>query len=485
MSNTLFLPLLLLSFQVALILRALLRPHRDPAARMAWVLVIAVLPLFGMLAYLLFGEVNLGRRRVARMCATLARLPVLAEAPGMAAANAAAAGVIPAARRPLFQLGASISAFDPVAGNQARLLADSDTTIGEMVADIDSAQDHIHVLFYIWLPDDNGSRMAAALQRAAARGVCCRVLVDDLGSRLLPRSSLWAEMEAAGVHLVRALPIGNPLLRPLRGRIDLRNHRKIVVIDDRITYCGSQNCADPAFRIKPRFAPWVDLMLRCEGPIARQNQFLFAADWMAHTDEDLSPLLSAPLSPLPVASTALPAQVIGTGPTSRYAAMPEMFQTLMYSARQELVISTPYYVPDEAMQAALCAAARRGCTTHLILPACNDSPLVAAASRACYAGLLAAGVRIHEYQGGLLHSKSLTLDGELALIGSANLDRRSFDLNYENNILFYDPALTAEIRNRQASYMDAARPVTAETVAAWPLRQRLWNNTVAILGPLL
>lgn len=292
-------------------------------------------------------------------------------------------------------------------------------------------------------------------------------------------------MDKAGVHLLRALPIGNPLLRPLRGRIDLRNHRKIVVIDDRITYCGSQNCADPAFRIKARFAPWVDLMLRCEGPIVRHNQILFAADWMAHTDEDLRSLLSAPLPALTAPATALPAQVIGTGPTARFAAMPEMFQTLMYAARQELVVSTPYYVPNETMQAALCAAARRGCATHLILPAHNDSPLVAAASRACYADLLAAGVVIHEYQGGLLHSKSLTLDGELALVGSANLDRRSFDLNYENNILFFDPSLTAEIRIRQASYIAAARPVTAEMVAAWPIHRRLWNNTVAMLGPLL
>lgn len=171
MSTTLLLTLLLLSFQVALILRALLRPHRDPAARMAWVLVIGVLPLLGALAYLLFGEVNLGRRRIARMRDTLARMPVLAEAPGMAAAIRAAAEAIPDARRPLFQLGASISGLEPVGGNQARLLADSDAAIAEMVDDIDNARDHVHVLFYIWLPDDNGSRMAAALQRAAARGV--------------------------------------------------------------------------------------------------------------------------------------------------------------------------------------------------------------------------------------------------------------------------------------------------------------------------
>jgi cardiolipin synthase len=141
--------------------------------------------------------------------------------------------------------------------------------------------------------------------------------------------------------------------------------------------------------------------------------------------------------------------VIGTGPTVRYSAMPEVFATLMYAARRELVIMTPYYVPDEAIQAAPCASARRGVETTIIFPARNDSWIVAAASRSYCSDLLAAGVRIFEYEGGLLHTKSLTLDGEVTLIGSAHLDRRSFELNYENNILFYDLALTNAMRRRQ------------------------------------
>ena len=227
------------------------------------------------------------------------------------------------------------------------------------------------------------------------------------------------------------------------------------MIDDRITYCGSQNCADPEFLVKAKYAPWVDAVMRFEGPIARQNQHLFAADWMAHVDDDIDDLLRRPIPP---AEPGLTAQVIGTGPTVRYSAMPEMFESLMYTARRELVISTPYYVPDEPMQAALCASARRGVATTIIFPARNDSWIVAAASRSYYADLLAAGVRIFEYEGGLLHTKSLTLDGEITLIGSANMDRRSFELNYENNILFYDPALTAEMRQRQDSYIAQLPP---------------------------
>ena len=152
---------------------------------------------------------------------------------------------------------------------------------------------------------------------------------------------------------------------------------------------------------------------------------------------------------------------------------------------RELVITTPYFIPDESMQAALCASARRGVATTIVFPARNDSRLVAAASRSNYAELLAAGVRIFEYSGGLLHAKSLALDGEVTLIGSANMDRRSFDLNYENNILVYDPALTQEVRRRQDAYMSSSRQVSRADVEAWTLPRRLLNNTLAMLGPVL
>jgi cardiolipin synthase len=162
-----------------------------------------------------------------------------------------------------------------------------------------------------------------------------------------------------------------------------------------------------------------------------------------------------------------------------------MFASLIYCARRELVVTTPYYVPDDPLQAALCASARRGVSTTLVFPARNDSWVVAAASRSYYADLLAAGVRVFEYLGGLLHAKTLTLDGEIMLIGSANMDRRSFDLNYENNILFVDPGLTADLRRRQGEYLARSIEVSAETVAGWSRWRRLRNNTVAMLGPIL
>jgi cardiolipin synthase A/B len=467
--------------ELAVIARILLRPHRDPASRIAWMVVVVVLPLFGMVAYLLLGEVNIGGHRVKRLHAVLGRMSRFT---GCRATDEAqrTAGV-PERYQHLFQLGRSISGFDPVAGNSARLMPDSNATIDALVADIDAARDHVHLLFYIWLPDRNGRKVVEALKRAAARGVACRAMADDLGSRTLLRSEHWQALRAAGVHVAAGLPIGNPLLRSLHGRVDLRNHRKIVVIDDRITYCGSQNCADPEFLVKAKYAPWVDAVMRFEGPIARQNQILFASDWMTYVDEDLEDLLGRP-APLP-ATGGVAAQVIGTGPTVRYSAMPEMFASLMFAARRELIITTPYFVPDESLLNALCTTAYRGVETTMVFPARNDSWVTGAASRSYYPDLLAAGVRIHEYEGGLLHTKSLTLDGEITLIGSANMDRRSFELNYENNILFYDPALTHAMRQRQHEYIARSHTVTREAVAAWPKSRRLWNNLIATLGPVL
>ena len=181
----------------------------------------------------------------------------------------------------------------------------------------------------------------------------------------------------------------------------------------------------------------------------------------------------------------LPAQVIGTGPTVRYSAMPEMFEALMFAARREIVATTPYYAPDDSLHNALCTTAYRGLDTTIVFPARNDSWFVGAASRSYYADLLNAGVKIYEYKDGLLHAKSLTLDGEVTLIGSANMDRRSFELNYENNILFHDSALTGAMRERQQEYIARSNRITKEAVAAWPISRQLWNNLIATLGPVL
>lgn len=473
-----------LAFQIALILicgaHILLRRYRQPESRMAWLVVLIALPYAGALAYLLLGSTNVGRRRIARLRDTTDILPQPSAAPGWDAEQNAAGELAP--YEGFFRVGQSISGYAPIGGNRAELMADSDATIARMADDIDRAESTVHLLFYIWLADGNGTKVADALKRAAARGVNCRAIVDDIGSRAFIRSPVWHGLRTAGVQLLRALPVGNPLVRLANGRIDLRNHRKIVVIDNRVTYCGSQNCADAAFLPKARFAPWVDAVMRFEGPVVRQNQHLFAIDWMGNGGDDISALLSEPMPP---ASDGFTAQVIATGPTYRNAALPELFVTLIFGARRKLCITTPYYVPTPAVQAALCAAANRGVDATIIFPARNDDFAVGAASRSHYESLIGAGVRVFEYQPGLLHTKSVTVDGEVTLIGSANMDRRSFDLNYENDILLLDRAVTTAMQERQERYLADSREIGLAEVRSWSVGRRLWNNALAIVGPLL
>jgi cardiolipin synthase len=354
-----------------------------------------------------------------------------------------------------------------------------------MAADIDAAESSVHVCFYIWLPDGNGLKVKDALIRAAGRGVKVRVLADALGSRGIVRSRHWREMRRAGVDARAALPIGGLLWTLIRGRFDLRNHRKQLIIDNRIAWCGSQNLADPAFLPKVRYGPWVDVMVRWEGPVVQDCQFIFAADWESEHGDDISGLLPDSVEPASVADPGIAAQVIGTGPNLPYPAMTACFVSLIHAAREELIVTTPYFVPDEQLVFALMDCARRGVRTTIILPRRNDSWIVAATSRSYYADMVEAGVRIYEFRPGLLHAKTMVADGKVGLIGSANLDRRSFELNFENNILFADDAFAHELRERQMTYLAQSDRVSAEEVARTGMARRFWQNLLATLSPLL
>jgi cardiolipin synthase A/B len=456
--------------------RALLRPHREPASRLAWIIAIFALPIGGAILYLLVGETRIRGGRRKRGKEINARLP---RPPGNYKCDGEAAC---AAHWAPFALARTVNHLDPTSGNNAWLAADSNAAIDEMVSDIDAARKTVHGCFYIWLADNNGLKLKHALIRAAKRGVRVRLLADALGSRLLIRSKHWRDMRDSGCEVRVALPVGNPLWTVIRGRVDLRNHRKLMIVDNRVAWCGSQNCADPEFRIKPRYAPWVDIMSRWEGPVARHCQYLFVSDWIAEGGEEITDLLK---KPLPRGSGAIVAQVLGTGPTAEFDAMPACFSELIHSAREELVITTPYFVPDEQLLFALTSAARRGVRTLMLFPKRNDNWIVAAASRSYYKDLIDAGAEIYEFKPGLLHAKTMVVDGCTGLIGSANLDRRSFELNFENNILFEDQAFAAAVRTRQDQYLADSDQVTREDVDRYGIGLRLWQNLLATLSPML
>lgn len=475
MSWTLTLALAHYAAQLLTLLRALTRPDRESASRLAWVLVILALPGVGIAAYLLLGEVNPGRRTLARLRTMEGLLPRAPEG------GAPPAVIAPALRAP-FGRAAAVNGFAPAGGNQGTLLDSSEAAIGALIADIDAAQESVHILVYIWLDDTSGRRLAEAVARAALRGVACRCMVDALGSRRFLKSESWQRMRAAGALTGVAFSTRFALLRLALGRIDIRNHRKIMVIDGRVAYCGSQNCADAAFAIKAKYAPWVDIMLRLEGPAAWQSQQLFVSDWTLHTGEDIAAVLDRPA---PVRPGGFPALVFGTGPGLSAGAVPDVFGLALAAARERVVISTPYFVPTMALHDQLRATALRGVAVTLILPARNDSHFVAWASRAFYASLLRAGVEIREYAPGLLHAKTFTVDRSLALVGSANFDRRSFELNFENNLLLADPALCGDIRARQATYLAQSRTVPPDEAEGWSLGRRLLYNVAAMVSPVL
>lgn len=482
------LSLLWLLVHIAVACRALTRPDRSPASRIAWVAVIMAVPWLGIVAYLLVGETSIGRGLTKSREQAKARMRPPRPSPVDDAG-------LPAAAVELFEVGRSISGFPASAGNRITLIGDPDAppnqpmhdsfaAIDALVADIDAAGMSVHISFYIWLDDGNGGKVVEALCAAAARGVTCRVMVDALGSRAFVKSARWQQLKDAGVHAIVTFDDIPRIGHLAVGRLDLRDHRKIVVIDNAIAYCGSQNCADPQFRVAAKYAPWVDVWLRCEGPVVRQEQHIFLVNWIAETGEQLEELPAAMPEP-PRFDDGAPAQIFGTGPTTRDDEMSDAFVATIFAARHELIITTPYFVPDEALLRALAAAPRRGVETTLVVPARNNSVLVAAACRSTYEELLGAGVKIYEYPLGLLHTKTMTVDGRMCLVGSANMDRRSLQLNFEINMFVADEGVTAAVRARQEGYLSVSRPVEPQVVANWGLPRRIAQNTVGMLSPLL
>lgn len=471
----------LYGIQFLTMFRAITRENRAPSSRVAWMLVILALPGLGVLFYFLLGEATFGRRAVARMRAVIRSLPTL---PGGGATPDRRDWLseIPVHLRSTFSRAAVVNSFALTSGNRAELMESSDATITRLIEDIDQARDHVHILVYIWLDDNNGRRLLAAVERAARRGVTCRCLVDGLGSRQLIGGEDWKRLLQSGGRGAVAFNTRWPALRMMVGRIDIRNHRKIIVVDGQISYCGSQNCADPAFLIKARFAPWVDIMLRLDGPVTWQAQQLFVTDWTSHTGEKIADVLARPPQGHAPGFHAL---AMGTGPEISQNAVPDVFIAALSGAQHEVTITTPYFVPSMALLDQLRAAALRGVRVTMILPKTNDSRFVGHASRSFYLSLLRAGVSLFEFRPGLLHSKTLTLDGDFALIGSANLDRRSFELNFENNLLIHDRAMTALIRGRQRDYMALSDQVTLAEVENWSWRRRLLNNLAGTMAPLL
>jgi cardiolipin synthase len=449
--------------------------RRNPAATRTWLLLIFFQPWIGLLLYAAIGRITLPKRRLAMQSRARARLRA-AQEQWLERARFAEAD-IPAELHQAVTLVKNLGDFHILDGNEFELLDDYEAALQRLVADFDAARDHIHVLFYIFEDDDTGRRVGAALMRAAKRGVHCRVLMDFAGSRRALRR-LAPRMRRAGVSVAGMLPVG--LFREKAARFDLRNHRKIVVIDGAIGYAGSQNIVNA--ESQPGLVN-EELVVRVRGPVVSQLQVVFLADHYLEREERIVEHELFPTPPCEPGTAA--AQVLPSGPGYRYANAQKAMVALIHGAQRRVVITTPYFIPDEAVMQAMLTATLRGVEVHLVVSQEADHKLVHYAQESYYEPLLEAGVKIHCYQPRFLHAKHLSIDDSVALIGSSNVDLRSFTLNNEITLLIYDAGVVAQLRRVQERYFSHSHLITAREWARRPLLTRVLQNTARLTDSLL
>lgn len=470
-----------LAIRIALSLRVIMR-KKAASESLAWLVVILLIPFAGAIVYLLFGENRLGQKRANRAAA---ELHIFKEwIAGLIERYRIDWSKINPECKPLHQQALSTIGLPTMPGNHITLISSPDDFFDCLIEDIDHAKSSCYLEFYIWAEGGVADKVADALIRASLRGVSCRILLDSIGSDEFLKGRLAASMRNNGIAVVEALPAG--IFRALFMRIDLRNHRKIAIIDGDIAYSGSQNLVDPIFfKQEEGLGQWIDTMVRVTGPVVEVMSASFLYDWYLENDITLEEAVnSSDIHPVEPTGDAL-IQLAPSGPGFPEDAIHNLLLTTIYAAREELVLTTPYFVPDNAILAALKSAAQRDVEVTLIVPEKVDSKLVDYASRARYGSLLAAGVKIMLFKKDLLHAKIITVDKSFSLIGSVNLDMRSFWLNFELSLFVYDTLFTRELRELQDQYIRAAKPINFNKLQKRSIKQRFLENCALLVGPLL
>ena len=461
---------------IRLLMLPIVTRRRQPNAALAWLAVIFFIPWVGLILYLMIGESTLSQRRLKRRARIVNGLKLRDRLTGQGA-DVVRPEIAPD-QHDLALLSERIGGIQALGGNAVEMLTDSDDVIERIIADVDAARDHVHMVFYIFAPDETGERVGAALVRAAARGVRVRLLVDAVASRLMLRD-MAPRLRAGGVETLASLPV-DPIRERL-ARVDLRNHRKVVVIDGRIGYTGSQNIVNADYG-KKGVGAWVDLMVRLEGPAVLQLQEVFFEDWASETR---LPPEGASCFPHIEPVGDVPVQTVPSGPALHTEAFGQLTVAAINEAASRVILTTPYFVPDEPLMLALRLAVLRGASVDLVLPLRGDHPLVAATSRAYFDELLRASIRVHLYRDGLLHSKTISVDDAFAFVGSGNLDIRSFKLNFEVTMLLYGPAPAKRLREIQLGYIERSDHLDPEVAHKRGWIKRTVDDVAKLMSPLL
>jgi cardiolipin synthase len=450
--------------------------NRRPSSGMAWLLLILAVPLFGWVIFLVLGRTKLGGTRNEQQAEVNAIVAErTADVPTMEAGFPGPEYVASVAT-----LNRNLGAQPVMPGNHVELFPGYADSIAAMTAEIDRASTWVHVEFYITAWDEVTGPFYEALVRATERGVTVRLLFDHLGSRGIPGyKEFTARLDTTGIEWHPMLPIA-----PFKRRPDLRNHRKILVVDGVVAFTGSQNLIEPGYN-KPKNheagRKWVELVARVHGPTVSALNLLFATDWYSETGVKLSEEIG--VAPPPAGE--IEAQVIPSGPGFATENNLRAFTTLIYSAQRRLSITSPYFVPDESLLYAVTTAAQRGVEVELFVSEEGDQFMVYHAQCSYYEALLRAGVRIYLYPApAVLHSKFFSVDDDVAVLGSSNMDMRSFGLNYEVSLMLLGPEMVAEMRKVEDTYRAMSKELILEDWLARPRRTAYRDNVMRLTAAL-
>lgn len=464
---------------LAVIVRILLTP-REPRAMLAWIFAVLLLPFLGILSFMAIGTPRLERtkrRRRHRRMALSVSLSRRVHAGEEHHATRLADKLKPLTRH-LMKLATRVAAHAPTHSNHVVIYHDEEQSLLRLRELISLARHHVHLEYYIFRPDETGTSVRDALIAKARQGVQVRVLVDYLGSWGL-NTAFTAPMEEAGIEFDYFLPVS-----PWQGpwRINFRNHRKILVVDGRIAFTGSHNIGDEYRGRHPTLGLWQDTNLSIEGPAVEQLQEVFVEDWYYTTGRELTSPEYFPHHE-PVGGHMV--QVIPSGPDVEINAILDVVFSAITTARHSVVIMTPYFVPEATLLQALQVAAYGGVKVQLLIPARNDSRLVLWAGRSFYGELIAAGVEIYEFDRGMLHNKVIIVDGHWSMVGSANMDHRSFRLNFELSTVLYDDGLAADLQADFMHFLGQARRIGGDGQSLWTLRERITLGAARLVSPIL
>ena len=447
--------------------------NRRPTAAMAWLMAIFFLPYLGIMLFLLFGSIKLPKRRREKQQEINEFILDTTEGFDRVRTD----HPWPPWLESVVQLNRELGSMPLVGGNSVTLLGDYDRTIRAMADELATARRYVHVEFYILAWDTTSAPFFDAMEAAVRRGVTVRVLMDHIASLRTPGfGRTKRKLDRIGVEWNLMLPV-----QPLRGkwqRPDLRNHRKLVVVDGQVAFMGSQNMVHRTYNKvvnRKRGLKWKDLMTRLEGPIVTGINAIFITDWYSETDELLLRESEA-VVPAPRNDT-LDCQVVPSGPGFEGENNLRLFNALLYHAQHRIIITSPYFVPDDSMSYAITTAAQRGVHVELFVSEIGDQPLVYHAQRSYYETLLKAGVKIFMYKAPyILHAKHFTIDDEVAVIGSSNMDIRSFSLNLEVSLMVRGREFVRALREVEGDYREASRELTLEEWERRSLGSRVLDN---------